>query len=252
MKRIMLFLAGLFLNIGLYAAAEGDPYVPWYEKTEDYFRSPADDHAQLKVEQAAHSQIELWKMMEYGNPSPEGIRKLVRQGASLSFVHPFNGTILHHAIKYGQMEVVRLLIQLGAPVEARHIETGITPLFWAAIGGFPKITQILVDEGHANIEAKNSQGQTPLHGAARFLCKDVVAFLLSRGAQPDVVDAQGKTPFDLAAVAPGYNGDKRQVRTEIMEMLLGRELKPDEYPKAAAVADYDGLRRYQEAQNFWE
>ncbi len=50
-------------------------------------------------------------------------------------------------------------------------------------------------------------GQTALHGAAKQGWTDVARFLIENGAQQEVVDDAGTTPFDLAMAryAPAYN-----------------------------------------------
>ncbi|HVW99770.1 MAG TPA: ankyrin repeat domain-containing protein, partial [Candidatus Babeliaceae bacterium] len=52
----------------------------------------------------------------------------------------------------------------------------------------------------ANLEFKNSLGQTPLYFAIRNEHTEVAEYLLSCGANPKVVDANGSTPFDGKAL----------------------------------------------------
>ena len=54
-----------------------------------------------------------------------------------------------------------------------------TPLHLAATGGDLDIVKMLI-EHDANIEAKNSAQETPLHRAALFNRVDIVDYLLSR------------------------------------------------------------------------
>ena len=50
-------------------------------------------------------------------------------------------------------------------------------------------------------------GQTALHGAAKQGWTEVARFLIENGAQQQVIDDAGTTPFDLAMgrYAPAYN-----------------------------------------------
>lgn len=54
-----------------------------------------------------------------------------------------------------------------------------TPLHLAATGGDLEIVKMLL-EHDANIEAKNALQETPLHRAAHFNRVDIVDFLLSQ------------------------------------------------------------------------
>ena len=50
----------------------------------------------------------------------------------------------------------------------------------------------------ANINVKNSKGQTPLHGAAYHKSVDVTIYLLKKGANVNEADQFGSTPLHLA------------------------------------------------------
>ena len=59
---------------------------------------------------------------------------------------------------------------------------GETPLMLATVEGDLTTVKFLVEEGHANVEAKSNGGYTAL-GRAKFQGKsDVVAYLRSKGA----------------------------------------------------------------------
>jgi ankyrin repeat protein len=61
------------------------------------------------------------------------------------------------------------------------------------------------------------EGQTALYGAIKFAWPRVVAFLIERGAEVDVVDALGKSPVDAALGNVG--GRDNEVSEEIAAML---------------------------------
>lgn len=96
------------------------------------------------------------------------------------------------------------LIKLGtnaqtvARVDARNPRNGATPLSDAAQRGQLDIVKLLLDSG-ANIEATNRDGNTPLHVAA-FLCRtDVVRFLLEKGASALKKNDRGESPIDVVS-----------------------------------------------------
>ena len=69
------------------------------------------------------------------------------------------------AALHGHLDICRLLIDKGAQVNAKD-SRGYTPLHGAAFQGHIKIVCLLCDHG-ADIEARNEDGRRPLHYAAR-------------------------------------------------------------------------------------
>jgi hypothetical protein len=73
-------------------------------------------------------------------------------------------TPLHYAAENGHIEIVRLLLQNGAEVNARSIN-GYTPLHDAAENGHVDILHLLVENG-VDLEAQSNNGERALHWAA--------------------------------------------------------------------------------------
>ncbi len=85
---------------------------------------------------------------------------------------------------------------VGADVNARDKE-GETPMHYAAMSGTPDNIAALVSAG-ADVEARNEDGTTPLYTAAMSGAPENIAALLEAGASGSVKDDDGKTPFDYA------------------------------------------------------
>jgi len=94
----------------------------------------------------------------------DGIRRLAQAGANLNEPSGVNSwTPLHHAIHKNQPGSVRLLLELGAAVNARSPH-GVTPLMMAAGYGYDGIVRILLDH-HADPVLKDEHGATALDHA---------------------------------------------------------------------------------------
>jgi len=105
-------------------------------------------------------------------------------------------TPLHHAVELDNVAIVQHLIECGADVNAKDNE-GNTPLHLAAQDGNIGIVKLL---GNADINANNYNDQTPLHQAARCGNIDVVMYLVSKKwADIDAKDDDGRSPLHLAA-----------------------------------------------------
>jgi ankyrin repeat protein len=128
-------------------------------------------------------------------------------------------TPLLRAAKAGDAPAVRLLLAHGANPHLPNIN-GITPLMAAAglasneidtRGKFKTPAQaiecieLLVQAG-ADINARDSKGQTALHGAALWGWDDVVKTLVSHHADLQAKDAKGMTPLDSAMGRAGGHG----------------------------------------------
>lgn len=100
------------------------------------------------------------------------------------------------AAAQGQKEVVEMLLQKGAPIEAKGT-TGWTPLHSAVLNNHKDLTEFLLKKG-ANINNKDANGCTPLHTAAGWGFKDIAELLIQNGAEINSVDNFKKTPLDYA------------------------------------------------------
>ena len=100
-------------------------------------------------------------------------------------------TPLHWPAHNGYIEIVRLLLEHGADPTAQEINwIGGTPLHWAS-ERHPEIVQLLIDAG-ADVNARvvrpgsHHLGGTPLHWCARQKddCAEVIDVLLNNGGDP--------------------------------------------------------------------
>ena len=97
-------------------------------------------------------------------------------------------------------------------MNAKDIQ-GWTPLHEAAEAGRTDIVQLLLDAG-ADVEASDKYGRTPLHTACEFGNTTTVQLLLEQGADPNARNKWDRTPLDLTLLKT----DDPQ-REEIIELF---------------------------------
>jgi ankyrin repeat protein len=93
-------------------------------------------------------------------------------------------------------EILKMLIEAQKQKDPQLLNIGLS-LHLAANYGNLKNVEALVENG-ANVDAKNTEGFTPLHEAAKEGRKPVVEYLLSKKAKVDLVDANGYNAMDWA------------------------------------------------------
>jgi ankyrin repeat protein len=120
---------------------------------------------------------------------------------------PENNLIV--ASDYGQVEVVRMLVERGINVDAANGE-GVTPLMYASQNGDTAIMAYLITHG-ADVNARPFNQVTPLIGATRRGHYDAVRLLLESGAEVDARDELDLTSL-MHASAYDY--------PEIVELLI--------------------------------
>lgn len=113
-----------------------------------------------------------------------------------------------HAANNGRLEVMELLLDRGADLDARY-NFGYTILMKAAFNDYAKVVEFMLDKG-ADPNIKNEFGGTPLMFAAGLGGTEVVQLLLDKGVDVNAVDENGKTALMYAA---------KEGRTENVRLL---------------------------------
>ena len=128
----------------------------------------------------------------------EAVRALLQQGADVNAAEADGSTPLHWAAQAADVEGVRALLAAGAKADVAN-RNRITPLSLAALTGSRRIVEALVQAG-ADVNAVLPQGQTALMMAARAGHVEAVDVLLSHGADPQAREhVLGETALIWAA-----------------------------------------------------
>lgn len=149
---------------------------------------------------AARQELDVFEAAAVGRD--ERVGQLLDADSTLVSAGSADGfTPLHLAAFFGHGQVVVLLLDRGAPLEAYATSAfaPVTPLQSAAAAGHTDIARRLLDAG-ANVNARGrDSGYTPLHAAAQSGNLELARLLLERGADPSATTDDGRTPRDLAA-----------------------------------------------------
>ena len=131
---------------------------------------------------------------------------------------------MHEACSQGNVDVVELLLQNGAELQARDSEF-MTPIHYAAMNERVDCVKVLVEHAEETggtafaehiISELERENQTALHIAVYAGSRKTAQYLLFKGAEVDAVKMSMATPLHLAATA----GDKG-----IVELLLNFKAK---------------------------
>eukprot|EP00043_Microstomoeca_roanoka_P012238 m.117643 g.117643 ORF g.117643 m.117643 type:complete len:1268 (+) comp15434_c3_seq3:95-3898(+) len=176
----------------------------------------------------------------------EVVRMLLAHGADVSRAVKQGLCSLHFACQYDHREIVKLLLAANVDVDSRD-KYGTTPLHLAASNGHTECARLLLNAGAA-INAVDSKGNTPLHRACRWGHAELVLTLLKFGSDPAIRNVDGKTSAEECR-----NDRIRQIILHVEEhtcpshMMLRNapaELKPLEgpYDKVGQLVDEEVLK----------
>lgn len=134
----------------------------------------------------------------------------MEEGADVNAIGPDGKAAMHEAAIEGHLDIVQLLIDLGADIDIKQTPRGDaakrkfhglrTPLHWAADRGHDDVARLLIDS-KADINAGNSTDRRPLQEAIMSHRTSVAKLLLDSGASVAIHDNEGWTPLHQAADA---------------------------------------------------
>ena len=117
-------------------------------------------------------------------------------GSSVNGRCRFGISPLQSASDFGDLEMVRTLLEYGADINAQN-DAGATSLHWATTERCTEVVCVLLEQG-ADPNISEDDGMTPFHRAVEVGSAAIVRLLLEHGVDVDAVDKEGKTALQYA------------------------------------------------------
>ena len=182
-----------------------DPFLPLYRLPLDELRTLLEQNPTLATAYDRGRTLLREAARRWDFPR---VQTLLEYGANVTVEDNLGHDPLYHAVTAGapasQAEgraVVKLLLQHGADVNKQSGPGLSTPLHVTARRDHVALAGVLLAAG-AEIERKDSKGETPLRRAVNCGQIGMVRLLLSHGADPLSRDKQGRTALDAARHGP--------------------------------------------------
>lgn len=130
---------------------------------------------------------------------PHNVEVFLRRGADPNLRLLYGTPLVGLCAGSGRLEVVRLLLDAGADVNAAYPSTGLNALLNASSDGNAALAGLLLERG-ANPESRIRGGATSLMLAARNGHDEVLRLLLAGGANINAINERGATALMLAVI----------------------------------------------------
>lgn len=159
----------------------------------------------------------------------EILQLLGDRGAPIDRLNWINQTPLSLAARNGHLQVVKYLCEHGATTHGLDLNTA--PLGAAAAAGHLEIVKYLVEQRNVPLNSlERPFGATPLFVAARFLQLEVVRYLMEKGADPNIANAQGETAISrVKQIIQGQPNkptpDEAKLFNDLLACLGGENVK---------------------------
>lgn len=127
----------------------------------------------------------------------ENVETLIKHGAEVNVLNDYGASPLHRACTLNHLEMINVLLSHGADLNLKNDENS-TPIMESAKFGYEKGVELLLKEGAKTDIQENKWGFTALHYCVVGGNVNAVENLLEAGANINIPDNNGKTPYYYA------------------------------------------------------
>ncbi|KJV74698.1 ankyrin repeat-containing protein 09 [Orientia tsutsugamushi] len=171
----------------------------------------------------------------------QAVRSLLCENSSLDYVNSSDdvshNTALHYAVRACNLKIIDILLTHGANPNAKDMYNH-TPFHYACSKGNLNVIKTLLKHG-ADSNAQNRNLDTPFHLAAHHCEFEIIKLLLLKnGANLNVVDTTGITPFSECYTMFMANQDKNK---EVMRLLVAEIVKLEHSDVKISEDDLEGF-----------
>ncbi|KAM4606588.1 transient receptor potential cation channel subfamily A member 1b [Polymixia lowei] len=120
--------------------------------------------------------------------------------AHINYLDKSKSSPLHLAVRGGNIDVIRLCIATGAKIDQQQVDKSTALHFACTQGATETVKLMLSSYGRVEdiINLRDGACQTPLHRATIFDHTELAEYLISMGADIDIIDCKGNSPLLLA------------------------------------------------------
>jgi len=165
------------------------------QEVQRFNENKAKELAKNKLLEKGYSLFDASYIQAVKNNEAEIAKLFIEAGFSPSTLDASGTPVLSHAVRERHIEMVSLLIDSGADVNATSKDRNYTALMDAAQIGEVEIAQLLL-KNNADPNTQSKDGQTALILAVGRQDVDVIASLLQSGADYNLKDSMGMSALD--------------------------------------------------------
>jgi len=181
------------------------------EKEEKAFITDLENKYEM-ISGISFKRVSKYKLLQRGIPftsdcfanyiaknKEEIINEFLSAGMGVNVRDDTGTPMLNVACRNDNYEIVEMLLDLGAELNAISEDRGYTAVMDAIWRGNEKITKYLISKG-ADLNTINKEGQTNLILAVGADRLNLVKLLVENGADPDVKDMMGMSAYNYATL----------------------------------------------------
>lgn len=236
-------------------------------------------------------QASIGNRMRNAKACPKSLKMLLEADANPNCNDQLTeGPIIHSACWHGSVEVVKLLLDYKADLEAKEVKMGTPPLNTAIAAGNAKVCLELLNR-NADVTWKHHDGASALHVAMAWIASShnsnlrlppvgeepraVIAMMLHNGVDPTQTEgmtlqsnsnrSRGMTPLETfqreiarspwrthAEIGPQFDKTAKTINTLLEQAEQAMKLKDTGNKAFSEKRNEDALKAWAEARSVWE